>query len=245
MPDPTTIVWGPLKIEKTEVTDSSVAQADSQKVTAVNVFDCFPPPGSVAEYVRPSSFSPEVLKQYLQDGEMSDLRAVHRQIGNSPDTDKATLGEIFSRLNFADMPIWYTGDKYREMRRITNCFRTTLYLRVEYKVFQIKVTANQQIQVGNKTFPAADEIATYRARQPDRFRFETHHEWNPRCCPERPEETPAGETTDWYTPFHSVLDDLEPLTPRRSSLDDYDWRLDPGYKWEIRPRLRIELKYDW
>ncbi len=33
-----TIVWGPLTIEKTEVTDSSVTPADNQKVVAISVF---------------------------------------------------------------------------------------------------------------------------------------------------------------------------------------------------------------
>ncbi len=240
-----TITWGPLTIEKTEVTDSSVSQADSQKVVAITVFDCFPPPGSTAEYIRPASFSPEVLRQYLQDSEITDLRAVHGQIGGSPDTTEATLGEISRRLEFVDMPIWYTGDRYEEMRHVTECFRTTLYLRVEYRVYQVKVTANRQIQVGTKTFPVGDEIATYRVRQPNQFRFETHHEWNERCCPQRPERTPPSEETNWYEPFHSVLDDLDGY--QIPNPNKYDWGLEPGYKyeWDWKPRLRIELRYKW
>lgn len=243
---PTSIVWGPLKIEKNEVTDASVTQADKQKVVAITLFDCFPPPGSTTEYVRPANFSPEVLRQYLQTGEVSDLRAVHGQIGGSAATNDATLGEISSRLQFTDMPIWYTGDKYEAMRRITDCFKTTLYLRVDYKVYEVKITANQQIQVDGKTFPVGDEIASYRVRQPDRFRFETHHEWNPRCCAQQPQRTPPGEETSWYTPFHSVLEDLEENgLPGGWNYDKWEWKLSPGYEWKWKPKLGIDLQYKW
>ncbi len=237
MPDSTTIIWGPLKVEKTEVTDTSASTSDSQKVVKISVFDCFPTPGSVAEYVRPSSFSPEVLKQFLQDGEMSDLRAVDSQTSNPLVTEKAILGEISSRLNFRDMHVWYTSDECREMRRITECFITTIYLRVKYNVFQVKITANRQIQLSNKTFPVGDEVATYRVRQPDQFRFETYHEWNERCCPERPGVTPDSETTDWHSPYYNQYD-------HGLLIPGLDWSLD-DYKREIRPRLKIELKYDW
>src|SRR3989344_7750032 len=108
-----TVGWGPLTIEKTEVTDSAVTQADNQKVVATTVFDCFPPPGSTAEYVRPSVFSPEVLRQYLQDEEITDLRAVYGQIGGSPDTTDATLGEISRRLDFVAMSVGGAGDTYK------------------------------------------------------------------------------------------------------------------------------------
>ncbi|HLD13636.1 MAG TPA: hypothetical protein VJB18_02860 [Burkholderiales bacterium] len=242
-----TITWGPLTIEKTEVTDSSVTQADNQKVVAITVFDCFPPPGSTAEHIRPSSFSPEVLRQYLQEEEITDLRAVHGQIGGSPDTTDATLGEISRRLDFVDMSVGYEGDTYDRMRRFTECFRTTLYLRVEYRVYAVKVTANRQIQVGTKTFPVGDEIATYRVRQPNRYRFETHHEWNERCCPQRPQRIPPSEETNWYEPFHSVLDDLDGYQIPNPNKYDWGWGLEPGYRyeWDWRPRLRIELRYKW
>ena len=181
----------------------------------------------------------------MEDEEIADLRAVYGQIGGSPDTTDATLGEISRRLDFVDMPVGYEGDTYNRMRRFTECFRTTLYLRVEYRVYAVKVTANRQIQVGTKTFPVGDEIATYRVRQPNRYRFETHHEWNERCCPQRPPRTPPSEETNWYEVFNSVLDDLDGY--QIPNPNKYDWGLEPGYRyeWDWRPRLRIELRYKW
>lgn len=241
-----TIIWGPLKIEKTLVTDGSVEEADKTKIVAITLFDCFPPPGSVAEYVHPASFPPEVLERYVQQSERADLRAVYRQFGKGGKNSDAILKEISDRLDFVDMPINYTGERYRKMRRVTKCFKTTLYLRVEYRVYQVKITANQKIKIGDKTFPVADEIATYRVRQPTRFRFETQHEYNPRCCPEKPAKKPKAETTEWYTPFHSALDDWDLRIPLRWRLKDWRWKIMPEFEVEEEddgPRIKLKLKY--
>lgn len=237
-----TIVLGPAKIEMTEVTDNTVTAADKKKLVAITLFDCFPPPGSTAEFVRPASFSPDVLKRFLQSSETADLRAVHKSIGGSPTTDDAILAEISNRLDLVDMPINYVGDKYNKMRRITKCYKTTLYIAVEYKVFQIKITANRDITIPGKTFPAGDEIATYRVRQPNRYRFETYHEFNRRCCEEKPEIGPDNETTSWYTPFHSILDEFEFKLPKKF---EFRFRPDYDFDFDYRRRFRIELKYKW
>ena len=249
MPDSKTIIWGALRIEKKQISDASVTPAMTNQVAAISVFDCFPPPGSTAEFVRPGSFSAEPLRQYLQRREMSNLAEAYRQQGGSAGhSNDRILEEISRRLDFVDINIDYTGDKYREMRRYTECFRTTLYLRVEYIVYEVRVVAAQQVTIDGSTFPPGDEIATYRVRQPSRFRFETHHEWNPRCCPERPEKVPESETTSWYERLYSIFDDLEPFRPWRGLTPRLEWRYhefeeDSGD--DERPRLRLRLEYKW
>ena len=232
MPDSKTIVLGPAKIEKTAVNDNTVTDGDKSVAKGVAIIDCFPPPtGSTSDFMRPPPFTPEVLKRFLQAGELADLHAIHRSIGGQQTTDDELLEQITSRLDFDVMPVSYSGDQYDDIRKVIPCFKTTVYLRVEYKVYQIKITANREIRIPGKTFPPGDEIATYRIRQPFRYRFESYHEYNERCCDEKPEETPEEKKTNWVTPFHSDEDEF-----------DFKLRFDWKYweKWGFRPRFRYD-----
>jgi hypothetical protein len=84
------------------------------------------------------------------------------------------------------------------MFTVLECFTVRIYLRVKYEVYEVKITANEQLTVGGTTFPQGDELATFRVGQPVQWRFEARPKWNPECCPTMPARVVEDTITPWY-----------------------------------------------
>jgi hypothetical protein len=136
------------------------------------------------------------------------------------------------------MDISYDGAAYRALRRHHDCFTSTLTLRVKFSVAEVEVTANQNLPLGNESFSAGDPIATYRVRQPEQYRFEVHHFWNPRCYPDKPARERESEHTEYYW----RLESMDVIAPRRED----EWKAGLNLKYDFNDWGRyLRLRWDY
>jgi len=214
----TSVSPGHVVIDTKEITDNTAKNSDKFRIVAISEFDCDPAPGSERHFLRSKKYEPELVNRFFKQAEMKNLHAVSNHLGVTSTVDNIILDRIAKTLEFKFMPVWYTGDLFKKMRQVTKCFKTTQYLRINYKIFEIKVSVNPNVTIktATTTFPPGFVLATYRIREPYRFRFETLHRWNKLCCPKKPTKEPKGQITSWYWPFVSLItrDDLEPFKPR-------------------------------
>ncbi len=230
---PLTKTWGPLTLQKTEIpdNDSTLSLSDREKVAAVSQLDCFPPPASITDYVRRQEIRPQHKRASLQDIEKHRLGRLPVLMGGRQQSARNTRRIIHKRLEFTAMDIDYDNDEFRNLRQHHDCFTSTIYLRVKYSVAEVKATANEDLRVGDESFSAGDDIVTYRVLQPTQYRFEVHHVWSSRCCPDKPAHEREAEHSNYVYP----IEEIEVTAPRI--------RLDDGLRFEGRFRLDRRSNY--
>jgi hypothetical protein len=194
MPDD--VVYGRMHLVRKKLTDAETSLAEREKVFKLAEVDCFPPPGSTTTYVRPDDIAPNVFQLTLQDAEKDHIRDLCRDKDPSlSDTDKA-IGAVLGQLGFYSLQIGYLAKSYKDLFAVAQCFTMRIYLRVKFDVYEVKITAAEQVTIGSTTFPKDDELATFRVGQPVKWRFEGRPKWNPECCPDeagRPTNDIIGE----------------------------------------------------
>jgi hypothetical protein len=197
MPDE--IVFSKLKIKQTPVDLADSELEDREYVFKLTEIDCDPPPGSTAEYVKPSELPVVVLSRFLQQEERTRLNAIGFAANPAAFANSDSVGVILGQLGVAKLDISWAYDTYdyKSHRKAERCYRVILYLRGLYDVVEIRVTANEDLTVGGTAFPRGDEIATFQIAVPRKFRIEARYRWNPECCPERPERGPEDFIGEW------------------------------------------------
>ena len=198
---PNEAVLGRLKLTKTAVPEADSKLEDRERVFQLNQVDCYPPPGSTAEFVKPTDIKPMVLEQFLQQEERTRIMLIATADDKQLQVDKS-IGAVLGKLDFRGFDINYQATSYLDLLTVVPCFNAKVYVRVRFDVFEVKVSANVDITVtsptlGTASFPKGDEIATFRVSEPKKFRFEASYDYNPKCCPVRPERTPEDKVGEW------------------------------------------------
>jgi hypothetical protein len=198
---PNEAVLGRLKLTKTAVAEADSKLEDRERVFQLNQVDCYPPPGAIAEFVKPADIKPMVLERFLQQEERTRIMLIATEDDKQLPVDKS-IGAILGKLDFRSLDISYQATSYLDLLAVTPCFNVKVYVRVRFDVFEVKVTANVDTTVtsptlGTASFPKGDEIATFRVSEPRQFRFEASFDYNSKCCPVRPDRTPEDKTGPW------------------------------------------------
>lgn len=229
----TTVIWGKLRLTVSDANEADHPQAEKETVLLHAIYDCFPPPGSHGFIERPDKVTPQLIRRFLRRQEAADLLKYTPQINGMPPTLEKSIAAIMDKLNVLPLTLFYVSDSYLPLLSVKPCYKATIYLRIRYAIKEIKVAANETLGSGQDAFAAGDEIATFRVKQPDQFRFEKYYEFNRKCCDEEPAEPPATETSSWL-PLELDVD------PRRFGLEP-TWRF--GISPEFRYKYDFKLRY--
>lgn len=221
MPDE--IVFGRMRISRAQLLRPAGPDPDFDRVLGIAKVDCQPPPGAVTDFVRPGELAPVVIERFIQMEERIRLGELGREVNQTDSTDD-TIGRILGGLGLKPLPVVY-GLEYRALIQVVPCYTVDVFLRVEYDVYEIRVTADKDLTLlGGAVFPAGDELATFRAAEARRYRFETLLTFNPRCCDKEPEVPPGARQSEWL--------------PRLPEPERRRWNLDPDWFDDWRPGLR-------
>ena len=258
MPEPLIKTWGPLKLSKTAIaaTDTSLSATDKEHVFRLSTIDCFPSPNTTTEYVKPSKIAPTVKPASLQASEAKNLNNIKQLFGGKPSTALGVQTAIETQLALKSMLISYASTAYKALHKPHRCFTNDIYLRVQYDVYEIKVSAATALNLGGDAFAAGDEIITYRIRQAAKYRFESHLSWNPKCCAQKPTSEPEASSTDYYAALDEALIEEIVVTGKRlkangksakaapipPASDPFRFELGLGYK---HPLDEPEIDLDW
>jgi hypothetical protein len=230
MPDE--IVIGKMRITRTRIAAPPANDPDQEKVLGLVKIDCRPPPGSTTEFVRPNMLSPFVIERFLQPREEDRLISLGLDATDIKDTFDDLVARILGGLGFRPLPVDY-GKPYRDLLTIVPCYTVDVFMRVRYDLYDVKVVAAEDVTVGGTSFPAGDELASFRVADPLQYRFETETTFNPRCCAEEPQAPPNERQSAWLpTPLE--------FGPRIEWHYDKDWS-DDDNRW--RPRLRLKRSF--
>lgn len=225
----TTVVWGKLRLTISDADPADHPQAEKESVLLHAIYDCFPPPGSHGFIERPDKATPQLISRFLRRQEAADLLKYTPNInGRAPTLEKAIAG-IMDKLNVLSLSIFYVADSYRALLSSKPCYKATIYLRIRYDIREIKVAANETLGTGQDAFAAGDEIATFRIKVPDQFRFEKYYEFNRKCCDEEPTEQPSTENSSWL--------------PLELDADTESFGLEPTWRFGISPDFRYRFDF--
>ncbi len=252
MADPTIKTWGPLKLTKTliDTNDSSLTATDKEATFKLTTIDCFPGPIATTEYIKPQRFVPTVNPSSLQQSDKTNLSNLKNLFGGKPSTLNGIQTAIETKLDLDAMTVSYTSKAYKQLRKLYPCFTNELYLRVKFAVYEIKVSAARPVTLGSDTFPAGDEIATYRLREAHEYRFESHLNWNKKCCEREPAETPKPQPTEYFAVLPEKLIEEIIVTGKRLKRNlkplkipfDEEWKLGGDLKYHFD---EFEFDFDW
>jgi len=223
----TTVIWGPLRLTISDANEADHPQAEKETVLLHAIYDCFPPPGSHGFVELPEKTGPQLISRFLRRQEAADLLRFTPKINGQAPTLETAVAAIMDKLGASALGIFYVADSYQKLLAIKPCYKATIYLRIRYVIKEIKVAANQDLGTGQDAFAAGDEIATFRIKQPDQFRFEKYYEFNRKCCNEEPAEAPETETTEWL--------------PRDLDLDGFG--LEPRWRFDFSPEFRYRFDF--
>ena len=103
---------------------------------------------------------------------------------------------MFGGFDSRSLPVEF-GEWFRPLMSVEPCHTVDVYLRAQYKLYNVRVVATENLTVLGESFPATDELASFRIAEPVRYRFETRAYFNPECCTERPPR-PEEQETPWF-----------------------------------------------
>ncbi len=226
------IVFGDFRLTVADADPGDHPQAEKETVLLHAIYDCFPPPGSHGFIERPTSVPPELLSRFLRRQEADDLLAFTPPIKGRAATIETAIAAILARLGIDPLELFYVSDSYKPLLSSKPCYKATLYIRIRNVIKEVKVAADKPLGKGADAFAAGDEIATFRVKVPDQFRFEKYYEFNRKCCDEEPPEPPATETSKWL-PLEDAFDGL--FQPQD------DFRFSPHFRFKFDFKLRYRF----
>jgi hypothetical protein len=232
------VIWGPLRLSVSKADQGDHQQTEKETVLVPAIYDCFPPPGSHGFIERPDSATPQLLRRFLRRQESADLLKFAPKVNGRPPTLEMAIAAIMKRLGIDSLSIHYEADDSKPLLTSKPCYKATIYLRIRYVIQEIKVAANQDLGAGPDKFAKGDEIATFRVKQPDQFRFEKYYEFNKKCCDKEPDEPPETEITD-YIPLALELEGYGLLPTWRFGISP-EFR----YRFDFTPRYRFADEYE-
>ena len=77
---------------------------DRERVFQLNQVDCYPPPGSTAEFVKPTDIKPMVLERILQQEERTRIMLIATEDDKQLQVDKS-IGAVLGKLDFRGVDI--------------------------------------------------------------------------------------------------------------------------------------------
>ena len=256
MADPLVKTWGPLELRKTLIAegDPTLEATDKEQAFKLSTIDCFPPPVAITEYAHPASILPSVKRNSLQTSDAANLANISELFAGWPIGTRGVQTYIEAKLELKAFVISYAAKAYKNLRQLNPCYTSDIYLRVKFKIYEIKVSAKQELSLGNDVYASGDEILTYRIREGAHYRFEVHARWNKQCC----EVEPRGLELE-PTPYYAGIDkksieevittgqkikSLEPKPVPVAPKDEVEL-FEHGLKFEYKDQWGIRPGWGW
>ncbi len=193
MPDQ--VELGKMRFVREPLLTSGAGDPDENKVIRLVQVDCRPPPGSTTQFVWPNSLLPLVIERFVQSPERTRLSLLGAEV-NPADGYDEVISRMFGGFGIRPLGVYF-GEAFKPMLSVVPCHTVDVYLRVKYNLYNVRVVAIEDLTVAGESFPATDELASFRVAEPFKYRFETLTTFNPDCCTERPPH-PGEQKSDWF-----------------------------------------------